>query len=217
MTVAEIIATAQNLAEEIYDDPTWIRFINMAIDDLTPVAKVIHRVVVPTLVVSAGAATVATTHTAIANTHEFVHVYVTPTTPVGTISQYRRLPLSDNISTGWKQTATDILVQNIPPVNTVPVTAATVTFDLYRRIPYVTALVDVPGFPEQYHNLLVAYVCARSQQREEELNDKNDFYAEYLLGKQDFAVERIWATEPQNRRHIRRMRVMGQVGAQRER
>ena len=47
MIVAEIIAAAQLQAEEVYDDPTWISYINMALDDLTPVAKVLRKEVIP--------------------------------------------------------------------------------------------------------------------------------------------------------------------------
>ena len=68
-----------------------------------------------------------------------------------------------------------------------------------------TRLIDTPDIPEQYHNLIVSFICSKSQQREEEPNDKADFQNEYMEGKQGFAIDRIKQMEPWNVRKLRQM------------
>lgn len=216
MTVAEIIAMAQIQAEEVYDNPTWIGFINAALDDLTTVAKLLKRETVVSLTVTAGAASIPLigvgANANLAAAQESINLYVLPTTPAGTQSQYRRLPMSDFVSAGWKMNLDAIEVQGIPPVGTVAVTVATVIVDYYKKINAVTVIADIPEIPAQYHNLIVNYICAKSQQKEEELNDKNDFYGEYMRAKNDFALDRIWEMEPQNRKYIKRARIAAKAG-----
>ena len=217
MNVAEIIAMAQIQAEEVYDNPTWIGFINAGLDDLTTVAKLLKRETVAALSVTGGAASIPLTDTGananLAAAQAILNLYVLPTTPAGAQSQYRRLPVSDFVSAGWKRNLDAIEVQGIPPVGGVAVTVATVIVDYYKKINAIAAIVDVPEIPAQYHNLIVAYICAKSQQKEEELNDKNDFYAEYTKGKNDFALDRTWEMEPENRKFIRRARIAAKIGA----
>lgn len=212
MTVAEIITTAQNLSEEVYDNSAWIRFINMALDDLSVAAKVLQRVTIANLPVTNNALTLPLSHTELVGMQELLNVYITPITPLGTLGQLRRLPISDNMSTGWKLTNNAILIQLITTINNVPVTLATITLDTYTRLPHVVSLTDIPPLPTQYLPLIVLFICAKSQQREEEYDGKNDFYNEYLTAKHDFATERMWAAEPHNRKQIRDLRTFGQLG-----
>lgn len=217
-TVAELIAMAEIKAEEIYEADIWIQFINNTLDDLTPVAKMLKRVAVTGVSVSDKKAEVQIRGEGadpdLVKGHEFLNVYVTPTTPAGSMKQYRRLPMSDNVSSGWKTTLDHLLITNIPDVGGDPVTEAIITVDFYKKLDHVSEMDDVPDLPLQYHHLILLSMCSKSQQKEEELEDKNDFYAEYMRGKNDMALDRIWETEPQNRKFIRRARISSKIGGQ---
>ena len=207
MTVAEIIAAAQLQAEEVYDDPTWISYINMALDDLTPVAKVLKKkenISVTLTTGGQGTITIATDQD-LSQAHEFLNVFANG-------EMLRRLPVTDNVSKGWKLLAGEILLQGLSG------TSATCRVDYYQRLKHVSSLSDdletVSGLPAQYHPLVVLYCAAKSQQKEEELNDKTDFFNEYILGKRQMAIDRIWEMEPANRKFIRRARIAALIGSQ---
>lgn len=206
MNVTEIITLAQMQAEEVYDDPTWIAFINAAIEDLTPVAKLLKTITLASQVITSGAATIALSGT-LADAHEFLSTYVTVLLPAPLARrQLRRLSMNDNISQGWKLTYENLILQGLGTA-----TSADVGVDIYKKPARVTLLADIPEIPVQYHNLIVLYICAKSQQKEEEINDKNDFYAEYLMGKNGMAIDRIWETEPQNRKFVRKARIAARI------
>lgn len=206
MTVAEIIAAAQLQAEEVYDDPTWISYINMALDDLTPVAKVLKKKdgIGVTLTGGQGTINIATDQD-LSQAHEFLNVFANT-------EMLRRLPVTDNVSKGWKLLAGEILLQGLSG------TSAACRVDYYQRLKHVSSLGDdletVSGLPAQYHPLVVLYCAAKSQQKEEELNDKNDFFSEYMLGKRQLAIDRIYEMEPHNRKFIRKARIAQLIGAQ---
>lgn len=206
MTVQEIINFCQQQVQEVYDNPTWIQFINAALDDLTPVAKMLKSKDNIAVTPSGGKATVElASDEDLAKLHEVISVYYTP--QGGSQEQLARIPWTDNVSKGWKRDATSIVVQGVSG------SSGTVRVDYYKKLDHVSSTSDTPELPSQYHNLLILYVCAKSQQREEELNDKNDFYNEYLLTKQAFAIDRIWEMEPYNRKYIRRARIASMIGA----
>lgn len=208
MLVSEIIAMVQLQVEEVYDDPTWISYINAALDDLTPVAKILRRKDDLTVPITDGKGTISLlSDPDLADAHEILYVYAGG-------EMLRRLPASDNISKGWKEYAEEIILQGLSG------TSATCRIDYYKKLGHVSSLSDdlesVSGLPSQYHQLVVSYCAAKSQQKEEELNDKNDFYSEYVLGKRQMAVDRIWEMEPHNRKFIRRARIAQLIGAQTE-
>lgn len=212
MNVADVIALAEIQSEEVYDSPVWIKYINAALDDLTPVVKLLKSTS-KAVTVTAGSATIAyTSDTDLSKAHEFISAFFSP--DGANPRQLRRLPLNDNVSEGWKQTDGDLLFQGLG-------TAAagdSVRMDYYRKLQYVSTLSDdlhtVAGLPGQYHNLVVSYCVAKAKQREEELNSKNDSYSEYMMGKSQLAIDRIWQMEPQNRKFIRRARIASLVGQQ---
>lgn len=205
MQVSDIIMAAQVQAQEVYDDQTWIQFINAAIEDLIPVAKLLESSPTFSVALSGGKGTVSVaTNDSLKTAHEVLNVYQEQ---AGVTEQLRRLPMTDNYSKGWKLTSGELLLQGLEGASTTDI-----RLDYYKKIPFVSSPLDVPEVPEQYHNLLVLYVCAKSQQKEEELNDKNDFYQEYLVGKQNFAIDRTWAMEPQNRKFLRKLKILGQLG-----
>lgn len=204
MTVAEVIAMSQLLAEEVYDDPTWISYINAALDDLTPVAKVLASKDNITVTVTNGKGVIPLIGDAdLSKAHEILYVYANN-------EMLRRLPASDNVSKGWKEYATEIVLQGLTG------TEVTCRVDYYKKLQHVSSLSDdlevVSGLPSQYHQLVVLYCAAKSQQKEEELNDKNDFYSEYMLGKRQMALDRIWEMEPHNRKFIRKARIAASIG-----
>ena len=210
MNVQDIITQAQMQAEEVYDDPTWIAFINAAIDDLTPICKLLETVTLAATVIASGAAAITIAGTGLANAHEFLSTYATVLAPAPLARrQLRRLTMNDNIGQGWKLTHERLYLQGLGTA-----TSADVDVDIYKKPDQVTLLADIPEIPAQYHNLIVLYICAKSQQKEEELNDKNDFFAEYMMGKKSMALDRIWETEPQNRKYIRKARIQAMINMQ---
>lgn len=207
MTVQEIIDFCQQQVQEVYDAPTWIKYINAALDDLTPVAKMLKsKDGIPVTPANGRAVIELASDADLAKLHEAIAVYYTPTG--GSQEQLARLPWTDNVSKGWKRDATSIVLQGVSG------TSGTVKVDYYKKLDHVTSTADTPELPEPYHNLLILYVCAKSQQREEELNDKNDFYAEYLMAKKAFALDRIYEMEPHMRRLIKKARVAMLLGGE---
>jgi len=206
VTVAEIIAAAQLQTEEVYDDPTWVSYINMALNDLTPVAKVLKKKEDISVTLTDGKGTIdIVADVDLSQAHEFLHVFANN-------EMLRRLPVTDNVSKGWKLLTGEILLQGLSGAS------AVCRVDYYQRLKRISSLSDdvetVSGLPAQYHQLVVLYCAAKSQQKEEELNDKNDFYNEFLLGKRQMAIDRIWEMEPVNRKFIRKARIAQLIGMQ---
>lgn len=332
MLVSDVITQVELMAQEDYTDTEWIKYINAALDDLTPVAKVLESFTVPNLTIdSNGDLTVSLTDTTrypeLATAHEILSVF--QTLSGGSLEQLRPIKLSDNYSKGWKLYANQVIIQQAGTADT----KAKVRFDFYKKLQNVTLAADdlaetttalaapadrlavaptggsattwgykvssfdangnesavsaeattavgaatlsgsayntltwsavasaagyrvyrttvgtsptttgliacIPAgtltyvdtgdyangisglsaaescvrLPSQYHQLVVLYCLAKSQQREEELNDKNDSFAEYLSGKSQMAIDRIWATEPHNRKFIRKARIASLIG-----
>lgn len=214
MTAAEIIALAAARVEEVYNNDIWIGFINSCLDDLSPVIKLLKQTTTA-VTFTGGVAIIPITgvgaHADLTTAQEFLNVYITPTTPAGGMKRLRRLAVSDFVNEGWKLYTGSLTVQN-PVSGGDPVTAATVAVDYYDRIGHVTLVANVPALPVQYHNLIVPYICAKSQQKEEELEDKNDFYAEYLKGKNELALDRMYEMEPHKRKVIEQARIAAKLG-----
>lgn len=208
MRVSEIIKLAETKSEETYDIDTWLGFINAALDDLTPVAKLLKTVTISDVNIVSGGAEITIADTDLDKAHEILTCYAAVTLPEPLPKkQLRRLTMNDQVSTGWKLTYEKLILQGMKDA-----AKADVTVDFYKKIPHVnydedTGVDDVPELPEQYHSLIVLYACAKSQQKEEELSDKNDFFTEYLMGKNSMALDRIWEMEPQNRKFIRMARI----------
>lgn len=205
MLVSEVISQARLQSEEVYEDSVWISYINMCLDDLTPVAKILKSKSDIAVALTDGKGTINILNDSeLKYSHEILYVYANG-------EQLLRLPVNDNNTPGYKVFTGEIVLQGLTG------TSATCKVDYYCRLKHVSSLTDdieaVSGLPAQYHHLIVLYCAAKSQQKEEELADKNDFYQEYLLGKQNMAVDRIWMVEPQNRKLIRRARIAALIGA----
>ncbi len=210
MTVAELIALARAQTQEAYDDSTWIGYVNLALDDLTPVAKILRiKAGVPVAWSGSSGAVAIADDADLANGYEFLSVWHEGSSGA---RQLRRLSVFDDVSEGWKLTATQILLQNVSGARV----GDTIRVEYYRRLAHVGSVNDdieaVSGLPSEYHNLVLFYCVAKARQREEELDTKTDVYNEYLLGKQLMALERIWMMEPQHRKEIRQSRLFALLG-----
>ena len=207
MTVVEIITKVQFLSDEEYDNAEWIKLINACLDDLTPVAKMLTtKENINLAVVDGGASLSIASDPDLARAYEIRNIFFTPVD--GSTRELKRRALADNYSPGWKQTADKLLFQGLGD------NSGTIRVDYYKRLTHVANINDIPELPVVYHELIVLYLCAKAQQKEEELDDKNDFYAEYLRGKQNMALERIWQMEPENREMIRNVKVISSLGGQ---
>ncbi len=219
MNVAEIIALAQSSASVEYADTVWIGFINAALDDLAPSSKYLKRETVNALVVAGGETSIplvgAGANSNLVNAQEIISLSLTPTVPVGPRRMYRRLHASTIVSDGWQRDMDAIYVQGVPDVGGVPVTEVTAIVNYYKKLARVTSVADIPEIPEQYHYMIVPFICAMSQQKEEELDDKNDFYMDYLRRKNEFALDRTWEMEPESRKYIKLPRLFAKTGIQR--
>lgn len=203
MNVQEAIDLAQLSSDEKYDTSEWVQWMNEALDDLTPVAKQLDIAgnIAVTLTDGKGEIAIANDVT-LQKAHEIVNVYY-----VGADNNHRklrRLPINDYYSKGWRLANGKILIQGLKTETNI-----TCDVDIYKRLAHVVALTDTFEIPEQYHTLISMYIIAKSQQKEEELEDKFDFFRDYTTSKQRFAVDRIWEMEPQNRHLIKQYKLLG--------
>jgi hypothetical protein len=204
MTAAEVIALAMLQSEETYDDPTWLKYINACLNDLTPIMKLLNTKSGIEAVLTNGSGSISIVGDEdLAKAASFLNVYFTPSG--GPIEQLRRIPISDNTSKGWKLTQATIELQNCGS------SGGTIRADFYKRLLPVTLtsddLLSVTGLPTEYHHMVVLYCVAKSQQKEEELEDANNAYAEYQLGKKQLLYDRSWEMEPHMRRYLKRAKV----------
>lgn len=218
MNVQGLINLAHAKVEEIYDNSVWITFINDCLDDLTPIARLTKEATINNVPVVNRRATIPFTDPVLAKSHEILNIFFTPTqagaTPIVGASeqQMRRVELADRMATGWRLTSDTLYISNVPSYVGATVTAGNVTLIYYKALDHVTSLVSVPEIMPQYHPIIALYMCAKCQQKEEEINEKNDFYAEYLRGRNSMALDRIWDAEPQNRKFLRRSRIATHIG-----
>lgn len=197
MNVTEIIAQVGLLTEESYADADWIRLINGGLDDLTPYAKMATFKEGIAVTLSGGGAIIdISADTDLVKAHEFKAVYFKPTG--GSYRPLRRLVLSNLLAEGWKLDADSVLLQGLGAAGGADV----VRVDYYKKLAHVSIVGDIPELPEQYHPLLVLFAATKSQQKEEELPDKNDFFVEYIEGRKQFAFDRLWEMEPDKKRLI---------------
>lgn len=208
MTGTEIATLVRQQTEQsttTYNDSTILGYINRALDDLTPVAKMLMSKSGITLTITGGNASISISGDAdLVTAHEFVDVYFTPS---GGVEEWlRRLRYSDLTSRGWKRDTTAIKLQNLGAAS------GTARVDYYKRLANLTAIENTPELPQEYHFLLVLFCCARIQEREGSFAFKRDFTQEYLVGKQNFAAHQIWEMEPHMRPLIQQARVIGLLG-----
>ncbi len=216
-TVAELITMAEVQAEEAYEEPVWIQFINRCLDDLTPAAKMLKREIMAGKAITNRGFLFDLNGTdpdevTMAGAHEIINAYYQVTDPAldEPKRQLRRLGIGDNLSMGYQITNDTLEVINLPE----DVTEVTLIFDFHKKLEHVENTEDTPDLPIQYHDLIVLFMCSRTLQKEEELQSKTDYYGEYLMGKNAMALDRIWETEPQNRKFIRKARIAARIGVQ---
>jgi len=188
MTGQQIIEAAMGLTNETYDESTWLNWINFCLDDLSQVA---YR---------PGRKEVALT----ADTYE----YDVPSDiqeifgcvikkQDGALVPIRQLNPLDTYSTGWKL-QDKIILQKIDFT-----TGDTLVVSCYTNFAHLASVNETPELEEQYHELIVLYLASRSQQKEEELEERVDFYKEYLDRRAQYAEIRKRQAESW-RRSVRR-------------
>ncbi len=200
MKVEEIIALVETQVEENYDFETWLGLINACLQDLTPIAKMVN---VDEKSIAGSDPETVDFGAPLDNIHEVLNVHVKPT--AGVWAQFRKIPMGNNYSRGWKLVTGGIVLQGNAE-------AGDVRVEYYANLEIMEGSTDEPDLPGEYHHLIVLYLCAFSKLKEEELDNNRSYYAQYLAGKQQMAVSRIWEMEPQNRRRIRQARLGVQVG-----
>lgn len=208
MTVQEIIDRVLFMAEECgaeHTPATVLGYINDGLDDLAPAAKMLDSLTIALNIVNGKATIIIQDGVPLDVAHEFLNVYFTPTG--GERQLLRRLPMADWVSCGWKLTANVLTLQKLPS------DSGTADVEFYGKMAHVSDLDDVPPLPEQYHNLLVLYCCAKIQEREPLLETRRDFISEYAYNKQLFAIQRTWDMEPQHRWLIRQDKAFGFAGS----
>jgi hypothetical protein len=193
--VSEVINFAENLSDEEYDNTEWFEFINACLDELTPLAKILKTKSGVSVTLTGGNGNIViSSDTDLAKAHEFVNVFFTPSG--GGEVQLRKLNFADNYAKGWKETSDRIYYQNCGSVN------GTSRIDYYQKLQHISTVTEdietVSGFPSQYHILIVNYCAAKAKQREEDLDERNNLYGEYIAGKKQLAIERVRIMEPHN-------------------
>jgi hypothetical protein len=194
---------AEDQTEETYDTADWVDFFNLCQMDLTPYAKMLTTVSdIAVTVTSTKASIVLADDADLSTAHKILNVYYTPTD--GSEILLRRLPPQDSYSKGWKMDSVNLYLQGLGEEET-----GTVKANIYKKLTLVvyeddsgTYTPSSPEIPEEFHNMYVSYLCGKSQQREEEAEDENDFMAEYMAAKQTFILARIAAMEPWNLKSV---------------
>jgi len=197
MLISDIITLVDDQTDEIYDNGEWVTLINQCLDDLTPIAKMINTYDSIAITVASKRASIAiASDTNLPNVHEIVNLYYTPNG--GKETRLKRLVLNDSYSKGWKLDSGKIYLQGLGTEVT-----GTVRVDAYKKLTHIVYVASPesytptsPDLPEQYHGLIVSYLCAKCQQREEEPSDKQDFWNDYMTEKQNFTIDRIKQMEP---------------------
>lgn len=190
MTVLEIIAQAEHISQETYSNSLWVIKLNMALQDLTPVAQMKEVISNKTLTVSANSAELTIANdTDLAKVFEFLQVFYTPSG--GTEVELKKIPLDDFVSKGWKKTATKILFQGLGSEN-----SGTARFIVHNRLtpivysagPPESFTPSTPDLPIHAHYLLGLYMAAQAKKLEEETDSYAANWAEYNEGKRLFAA-----------------------------
>lgn len=215
MTVQELITICKQQVEENYPDTRWVEYFNLALDDLTPVSFLKDKKEDIAVTLSNGNGTINLATAGITNIFEVISVSYGYGASLSFDTRkkiLRQLETNDTVSEGWKYKDGVISLQNIEAF----ATSINVDIEYYKKLEHISYYGDlstvIPPIPSEYHELLILFACAKSQQKEEEINDKNDFYAEYLIKKNNYALNRMWQIEPQSRRFLRQARLIGILG-----
>ena len=202
MTADDIISRAEILVEEEYASTDWKGFMEGVLRDLTPSAKILKDEDI-TVTISSGEATMTISST-LPNLYELVDVSFLPTG--GRNRPLRRIAPTDSVSVGWSRMENDTI-----HLRNLPWTAGTATVKYYENLSMTASTVTTGDYtfnlPAQHHEVLLLGVCAYAMQKEEELDRKSDFYAEYMMGKRKMMAERTAEIEPWNRQYVAQIKV----------
>lgn len=213
MLITEIISLAEAQCDEVLSKTGWLALINTCLDDLSLVAKNLVSVTGKTVDVREKTAEIVlSADEDLSKAHEILTVYYTP--PGGSRSRLRKLPVRNMYARGWKLTTDKIILQGLGDEET-----GSLDLDIYQKLSSIEYdseadkfTPDTPPAPltSEYHPIIVSWLCAKSQQREEENEDKVDFMTEYQGGRQGFTIDRLKAMEP-GRYHALSLQVQAQT------
>jgi hypothetical protein len=212
MTGEEIANEVREQTEQsvtTYSNTVILDFINQALEDLGQQARILYTKSAIALTIVGGAAVITiASDTDLVKAHEFRDVWFTASAPTALSEvRLRRLAFADTFQHGWRLSTTSIHLQVLGS------TAGTARVDYYRKPTTMTAIGMTPDIPAEYHSLIIAFCCAKIQEREGAFSFKNNFINDYMIAKQNFIIDRIWAMEPENRMYIKQARLFGALGA----
>lgn len=180
MLATQIIQAAEALTNETYDEATWIDWINFCLDDLSQVAYRPGRKTV--------SLTTGTNEYEVPSGIQEIFGIVYETSD-GKQFAVRQINPTDVYSRGWKR-QDKIVLQGLSVT-----TGDNLVISCYTNFTHITSTSEEPELEPQYHELIVLYLASRSQQKEEELNERMDFYKEYLERRQQYAQSRLSQAE----------------------
>lgn len=195
MLVSDVIATAQELAGVTLDADVWLRYINMAMDDLTPAAKILCKKENIVVALTEGTGTISIVEDDdLSRAYEILNVYSNG-------NLLRRLSGADMMLSGWKCDNFTITLQKLSGEST------KCAVEYYLTLKHVSNVADdiesAAGLPRAYHHLVVLYCVSKAQHQEGEFDLVPISANEYILGKTAMATARTWNIEPNNRAALR--------------
>jgi hypothetical protein len=172
----DIISQVNGDVEEEYDAATIIGWVNRALDDLTPVAKVEAYVSYP--IDGTNSYTIPTDY------HKGAETLVND-------CPWQEKPLSDRKSTGYKIWAGKLSLQGMVP------DSGTIDMYYYRRLNHMSTsdMDQEPELEPEYHDLLVHYAAGMIQFVEEEY-DRPDAMSKYNARKEEYMAHKISLLPP---------------------
>lgn len=188
-TLRDAIDDVKTMTDD--DDLTDVQVTNWLMEALMDLAPVMRQEAKATISLTASKADYTSSDGVPTNIlRVFVVKITSETDPIDEI------PIPDFDSKGYKRWNDTLTIQPTPTV------ADTLTLWYYRWPAILTYLQTTSQLDilEQFQHLPVMYAAARSQQRDEELDDKTDFMADYLRGKLLFDQ---FTTQIQQRKRIR--------------
>lgn len=167
MKPEEMIKAVEELSREEYDPGVWMQWFNEALQDLTPV---LYLETYEEMAVSG-------------NNRELPgDIYLIEKLFLGD-EELERVPLGANgtENTYWLWGNKVYFQENV---------SGTLKLWYYRRPAKFTLGSSSPDIPEGYEDALILYAAAKSKAPDRWLNDKNDFYRDYLGRKAQIQNER---------------------------
>ncbi|UVI31214.1 phage adaptor protein [Paenibacillus spongiae] len=176
MQLKEIVSQVNGDVEEEYDAATIVGWVNRALDDLTPIAKMEAYI--------SYSIDSANSYPLPADYHNDAMLLVND-------YQWNERPLSDRKSTGYRKWAGKLSLQGSVP------SSGTIDLYFYRRLKHLSTdkMEAEPEIEPEYHDLLIHYAAGMIQFTEEEY-DRPDAMGKYNQRKEEYAAYKISQLPP---------------------